>query len=68
MYHLTCTKDPISLNDVPKSMTQFVLDDKDNHLTIYFENQENLNLFKDMHFQCPGKDFTVMAYPRNQSI
>jgi len=59
MYHLTCTKDPISLNDVPKSMTQYVLDDKQSNLTIYFENQENLNFFKEMHVQCPAKDFIV---------
>jgi hypothetical protein len=59
MYHLTCTKDPVSLNDVPLTMTQYVLNEKDSHLTIYFESQQNLNYFRNMHVQCPGKDFVV---------
>ena len=59
MYHLTCTKDPISLNDVPHTMTQYVLDEKDSNLTIYFESQNNLNTFREMHVQCPGNDFLI---------
>ena len=57
MLQLTCTKNPISLNDVPKGVTNHVI--TTNLMTIYFENEQNLEMFNNMQTECPGKDFQV---------
>lgn len=57
--HRLSTTDPISLHDVNnlEGKPYLVEGTRYNDLTIYFENEENRQAYKDIHVEYPAKDF-----------
>lgn len=53
---ITTTLDPVSLRDAPKTNPDLQLREGD--LDIHFESQENLNLYRNLHVERPGRDLT----------
>ncbi len=58
--HRLSTTDPISLHEVTdlEGKPYLVEGSHYNDLTIYFENEENRQIYEDIPVECPGKDFS----------
>ncbi|MGF1614430.1 MAG: hypothetical protein ACFCVA_11130 [Gammaproteobacteria bacterium] len=53
---ITTTLDPISLRDAPKTNPHLRLLEGD--LEIFFESQDNLDHYRQLHVERPGLDLT----------
>ena len=60
MQHRLSTTDPISLHEVIdlEGKPYLVEGTHYNDLTIYFENQQNRQTYKDTPVECPSSDFS----------
>ncbi len=60
MQHRLSTTDPISLHEVNDltGKPYLIEGTQYNDLTIYFENEENRQIYEDIPVECPGKDFS----------
>ena len=60
MQHRLSTTDPISLHDITdlEGKPFIVEGTRHNDLTIYFENEQNRQIYEDIPVECPGKDFS----------
>ncbi len=60
MQHRLSTIDPISMNEVNnlEGKPYLVVGSHYNDLTIYFENEQNRQLYEDIPVECPGNDFS----------
>ena len=60
MQHRLSTTDPISMNDVNdlEGKPFLVVGTRYNDLTIYFENEQNRQMYEDIPVECPGNDFS----------
>lgn len=54
--HIVTTLDPVSLNEVQVINPRLHL--RDGNLEIYFESQENLEIYRDLHVERPGLDLS----------
>lgn len=61
MINRICTTDPINLHDIPdrEGLPYVVVGDRNDNLTIYFENEENKQKFLDIPVESPTQEISI---------